>query len=39
MKQQNFVAKHARAFNKAHVMIDRKKESKRGKIKHKHSWF
>lgn len=34
----NFVAKHAREFNKAQVHIDRKKESKREstrKMKHK----
>jgi len=34
----NFVAKHARTFCKSHVMIDRKKDSKRGKIKHKGKW-
>ncbi len=38
MKQNNFVAKHARQFNKAVVMIDRKKASKRGSRKHKGSW-
>ncbi|AAQ17994.1 hypothetical protein Aeh1ORF324c [Aeromonas phage Aeh1] len=31
----NFVAKHAREFNKAAVMVDRKKDAKRGKVKHK----
>lgn len=34
-KINNLVAKHARAFNKASVHIDRKKAAKRGKIKHK----
>lgn len=34
----NFVAKHARTYNKAHVMVDRKKAAKRGKIKHKKGW-
>ena len=29
--RRNYVAKHARKFNKATVHIDRKKESKRGK--------
>jgi hypothetical protein len=36
-KARNFVAKHARSFNKAAVMTDRKKESKAGKEKHKGS--
>ena len=31
----NPVAKHARKFNKAAVMVDRKKAVKRGKRKHK----
>lgn len=35
MKDRNYVAKHARKFNKAHVMVDRKKAAKRGYIKHK----
>lgn len=35
IKQPNFVAKHMLKFNKAHVEVDRKKELKRGKIKHK----
>ena len=34
-KSNNTVAKHARTFNKATVMKDRKKASKRGAIKHK----
>lgn len=34
----NLVAKHARKYNKAHVMVDRKKAAKRGKRKHKNSW-
>lgn len=33
--KHNFVAKHTRTFNKAVVMVDRKKALKRGKIKHK----
>jgi hypothetical protein len=33
-KRSNPVAKHAAAFNKAHVMRDRKKDAKRGYIKH-----
>lgn len=33
--QPNFVAKHARQFNKAAVFVDRKKASKKGAIKHK----
>jgi len=28
-KVNNFVAKHARKFNKAHVHVDRKKEAKK----------
>lgn len=32
---QNFVAKHARQFNLAHVFVDRKKADKRGATKHK----
>lgn len=32
---RNPVARHARAFNKAHVMRDRKKAAKRGYRKHK----
>jgi hypothetical protein len=39
MKTQNFVAKHARIYNKAHVMVDRKKASKAGKTKHKQQKF
>ncbi len=35
MKSTNLVAKHARTYNKAHVMVDRKRASKRGKVKHK----
>lgn len=34
-KQRNLVAKHARTFNKAHVMADRKVRQKRGYTKHK----
>ncbi len=35
---KNLVAKHARTYNKAHVMIDRKAKDKKGqqrKVKHK----
>lgn len=32
---RNPVAKHARTFNKAHVHRDKKKEQKKGKMKHK----
>lgn len=32
----NLVAKHARTFNKAVTMIDRKKAIKKGHQKHKH---
>jgi hypothetical protein len=35
MKTNNLVAKNARQFNKAHVMVDRKKRSARGYRKHK----
>jgi hypothetical protein len=38
MKAQNFVAKHARTFNKATVQRDRKKAAKRGDRKHKGKW-
>lgn len=31
----NPVAKHARTYNKAHVMVDRKHQNKRGYQKHK----
>ena len=31
----NLVAKHARAFNKAHTFKDRKKAAKKGHTKHK----
>lgn len=31
----NPVAKHARTFNKAHVMVDKKKRVKKGYTKHK----
>ena len=34
MKANNLVAKHARKFNVAVVMRDRKKDLKRGYIKH-----
>ena len=39
MKTRNFVAKHARTFNKARVMVDRKKRSARGYRKHKGGAF
>lgn len=32
---RNPVAKHARTFNKANVHKDKKKEQKKGKMKHK----
>lgn len=35
VKINNFVAKHAREFNKSAVFKDRKKEFKNGKTKHK----
>jgi hypothetical protein len=35
MKTRNYVAKHARTFNKASVMADRKKRAARGYRKHK----
>lgn len=35
MSTNNLVAKHARTFNKAHVMTDRKKKQKKGYTKHK----
>lgn len=35
MNTRNLVAKHARTFNKATVQRDRKKDMKRGRIKHK----
>ena len=34
-KANNLVAKHARTFNKAAVMVDRKKAFKAGKRKYK----
>lgn len=33
--KNNPVAKHARKFNKAHVMVDKKKRVKKGHRKHK----
>lgn len=38
-KANNTVAKHARTYNKAVVMKDRKKAAKRGAIKHKGKRF
>jgi hypothetical protein len=35
MKQRNPVARHARAFNKSAVMVDRKAAAKRGYRKHR----
>lgn len=32
---RNLTAKHARKYNRSSVFVDRKKESKRGKRKHK----
>jgi len=34
----NLVPKHARKFNKSAVMVDRKKNDKRGYKKHKRDW-
>lgn len=31
----NLVAKHAKTYNKAQVHVCRKKDAKRGKVKHK----
>ena len=36
--KHNPVAKYCRRFNKAVVMVDRKKAAKRGSRKHKSSW-
>jgi hypothetical protein len=36
--KNNLVAKHARKINKAVAFVDRKKESKRGAIKHQGKW-
>ena len=38
MKKSNPVARHARAFNKAAVQVDRKKAAKRGHVKHKRNY-
>ena len=38
-KTRNFVAKHARTFNKAGLHADRKKAARRGKVKHKGSLY
>lgn len=35
MKQRNFVAKHSTSYNKAKVYKDRKKDVKKGYMKHK----
>lgn len=35
MKDRNYVAKHARQFNKAAVFTDRKRAAKKGYSKHK----
>jgi len=35
VKLNNIVAKHARRYNKSATFIDRKKETKNGKVKHK----
>jgi len=34
-RTNNLVAKHARQFNKAAVFVDRKKQARRGNVKHK----
>lgn len=36
--KNNFVAKHARRYNKSVVMKDRKKEDRRGYRKHKRAY-
>lgn len=36
--KDNFVAKHARKFNRANVMVDRKKESKKSGVKQDQAW-
>lgn len=38
-KERNFVHKHMVEFNKPKVFVDQKKESKRGKRKHKGQSF
>ena len=38
-KTNNLVAKHARKYNKAHVMADRKRKAKKGYVKHKGKAF
>lgn len=35
MKDRNYVAKHARSYNKAAVFVDRKQAAKKGYTKHK----
>lgn len=35
IKMNNYVAKYCNEFNKPQTHVDRKKEEKRGKIKHK----
>ena len=39
MKTNNFVAKHARTYNKAATHVNRKKAQKRGSVKHKAKRF
>jgi hypothetical protein len=39
MKQRNLVAKNARKFNTAAIFIDRKKDAKKGKRKHKQTYI
>jgi len=36
---RNLVAKHARTFNKAHVFVDRKRQSRVGYRKHKQQGY
>ncbi len=36
--KHNFVAKHMNTFCKAQTMIDRKKQTKNGKVKHKQNY-
>lgn len=39
MSVKNLVAKHARKFNKAQVMKDRKRSEKKGYRKHKGDYY
>jgi len=39
MKRRNLVAKNAREFNTATTFVDRKKDAKKGKRKHKQRYI